>query len=74
MSLLKGFGPVVLTMTLGWYSFSIIALDAVTNSPWLKVKTGLSPINLETVANTSGLKQKQYSVIKNKTQKVSIPF
>lgn len=34
VSLLKGFGPVVLTMTFGWYSFSMIALDAVTSSPW----------------------------------------
>lgn len=34
VNLLKGFGA-VLTITRGWYSFSIIAFDAVTNSPWI---------------------------------------
>lgn len=31
--LLKGLGPVLLTITFGWYSFSMMALDAVTSSP-----------------------------------------
>lgn len=33
VNLLKGFGPVLLTTTRGWYSFSMMALDAVTSSP-----------------------------------------
>lgn len=33
VSAVKGLGPAVLTMTWGWYSFSMMALEAVTSSP-----------------------------------------
>lgn len=33
VSAVNGLGPAVLTMTCGWYSFSMMALEAVTSSP-----------------------------------------
>jgi hypothetical protein len=41
VSVLKGLGPVVLTITWGWYSFSMMALEAVTSSPCRPKRLGM---------------------------------
>lgn len=41
VSVLKGLGPVVLTITWGWYSFSMMALEAVTSSPCRPKRFGM---------------------------------